>query len=146
MESPPVSVGALCAGYGGLELGLAMAGMNVDHRWYAENDKNASAVMAAHHPNVPNLGDLTEITDPPPVDMIAAGFPCQPVSMAGKRRGIHDERWLIEDVCRIGRDSGARWLLLENVPGILTANSGEAFGKVVRALAENGFTAEWTCL
>lgn len=53
---------ALCAGYGGLELGLEMAGVHVDLVWYSEIDKHASLVMAHHHPDVPNLGDLTTIT------------------------------------------------------------------------------------
>ena len=137
-------VAALCAGYGGLELGLQMAGVDVDLAWYAEIDKHAASVMAHHHPQVPNLGDLTEITDPPPVDVMTAGFPCQPVSTAGKRKGVNDDRWLINDVCEVARRADARWLLLENVPGIFTANRGEAFYQVLAALAENGFAAEWT--
>ena len=141
-----VKAAALCAGYGGLEMGLAMAGVEVELAWYAEIDKAPSEVMARHHPDVPNLGDLTLITDPPEVDIVTAGFPCQPVSTAGKRKGIHDERWLIDDVCRVASRAGARWLVLENVAGVLTANRGEAFYQVLRALAENGFTAEWTCL
>ncbi len=139
-----MKVGAMCAGYGGLELGLSLAGLEVELTWYAEIDKHAAQVMAHHHPDVPNLGDLTEITDPPRVDVVTAGFPCQPVSTAGKRKGVNDERWLIEDVCRVARETGAQWLLLENVSGIFTANRGEAFLRVLEALAENGFAAEWT--
>lgn len=138
------TVAALCSGYGGLELGLQLAGVDVDLRWYAEIDRHASQVMAHHHPHVPNLGDLTEITDPPAVDVVAAGFPCQPVSHAGKRKGVNDARWLIDDVCQVARRADARWLLLENVSGIFTANRGEAFYRVLAALAENGFAAEWT--
>jgi DNA (cytosine-5)-methyltransferase 1 len=139
-----MKVGAMCAGYGGLELGLSLAGLEVELTWYAEIDKHAAQVMAHHHPDVPNLGDLTEITDPPRVDVVTAGFPCQPVSTAGKRKGVNDERWLIEDVCRVARETGAQWLLLENVSGIFTANRGEAFLRVLEALAQNGFAAEWT--
>jgi len=139
-----VRVGALCAGYGGLELGLSLAGLDVELTYYAEIDKHAAQVMAHHHPDVPNLGDLTEIADPPRVDVVTAGFPCQPVSTAGKRKGVNDERWLIDDVCRVARETGAQWLLLENVSGIFTANRGEAFLRVLEALAENGFAAEWT--
>jgi len=141
-----MKVAALCAGYGGLELGLTMAGVDVDLTWYAETDRHASQVMAHHHPDAPNLGDLTAITDPPPVDIVTAGFPCQPVSMAGKRKGITDERWLIDDVCRVARNTGADWLILENVAGLLTANGGDAMARVVSALAENGFDARWTCV
>ena len=141
-----VKAAALCAGYGGLEMGLALAGVEVDLNWYAEIDKAPSAVMAHHHPDVPNLGDLTLITDPPEVDIVTAGFPCQPVSTAGKRKGIHDERWLIDDVCRVASRAGARWLVLENVAGVITANRGEAFYQILRALASYGFAAEWVCV
>jgi len=139
-----MKVGALCAGYGGLELGLQTAGVDVDLCWYAEIDKHASQVMAHHHPSVPNLGDLTQIGEAPRVELVAAGFPCQPVSHAGKRKGVDDHRWLIDDVCRVARRADARWLLLENVAGIFMANRGEAFFRVLTALAENGFDAEWT--
>jgi DNA (cytosine-5)-methyltransferase 1 len=139
-----VRVGALCAGYGGLELGLSLTGVDVDLTWYAEINKHAAQVMGHHHPDVPNLVDLTEITDPPRVDVVTAGFPCQPVSIAGKRKGVKDERWLIEDVCRVAWEAGAEWLILENVAGLRSANGGDAMARVVSALAGNGFGAEWT--
>ena len=137
-------VGALCAGYGGLEMGLSLAGVDVNLVWFSEIDKHAAQVMGYHHPDVPNLGDLTEITDPPPVNVVTAGFPCQPVSTAGKRKGVNDERWLIDDVCRVAREAGADWLILENVAGLRSANGGDAMARVVSALAGNGFAAEWT--
>lgn len=132
-------VGALCAGYGGLELGLGH-----DPIWVSETDPHASAVLAARFPDAPNLGDLTELDDPPPVDLITAGFPCQPVSTAGQRAGIHDERWLIDDIVEVVRRSGARAVVLENVLGLLTANDGDAMARVCSALAGLGFDAEWT--
>ncbi len=138
-------VGALCAGYGGLELGLQLAGIDTDLVWVSETDKHASAVLDARF-GVPNLGDLTEITDPPQVDAITAGFPCQPVSHAGRRAGIDDERWLIRDVVSVAERAGAQWIFLENVRGVLTANQGDAFGQVLDALAEGGFNAEWACI
>jgi DNA (cytosine-5)-methyltransferase 1 len=70
---------ALCSGYGGLELGLEFAGWEPELVAYAEKDLHASKVMARHWPDVPNMGDLTEIVDPPAVDLVTAGFPCQPV-------------------------------------------------------------------
>ena len=121
-----------------------MAGYDVELAWFAEIDAHAASVMAHHNPDAPNLGDLTQITDPPPVDIVTAGFPCQPVSMAGKRKGVNDERWLIEDVCSVASDAGAHWLILENVSGLLSANGGDAMARVVAALAANGFAARWT--
>ena len=138
-------VGALCAGYGGLELGLQLAGIDTDLVWVSETDKHASAVLDARF-GVPNLGDLTEIVDPPAVDAITAGFPCQPVSHAGRRAGIDDERWLIRDVVSVARQAGAQWIFLENVRGLLTANQGDAFGQVLDALADGGFDARWACV
>ena len=138
-------VGALCAGYGGLELGLQLAGIDTDLVWVSEIDKPASAVLDARF-GVPNLGDLTGITDPPGVDAVTAGFPCQPVSHAGKRAGVDDERWLIRDVVSVARQAGAQWIFLENVRGLLTASGGEAYGQVLDALAEGGFDARWACV
>ena len=138
-------VGALCAGYGGLELGLQLAGIDTDLIWVAETDKHASAVLDARF-GVPNLGDLTQIVDPPEVDVVTAGFPCQPVSHAGKGAGVHDERWLIRDVVTVARRAGAQWIFMENVRGLLSANKGEAFGQVLDALAEGGFDARWACI
>lgn len=140
------TVAALCAGYGGLELGLTHAGIDHTLAWYAEIDPHASTVMAHHHPAAPNLGDLRDITNPPPVDIVTAGFPCQPVSTAGARLGIDDGRWLIRDVVTVWQSSGARWLILENVWGLLTANDGRAFGEVLDALATVGATARWACV
>lgn len=140
-------VGELCAGYGGIRLGLDLAGIETDLAWWADNDPRPAAVMAAHHPTAPNLGDITEITDPPTVDIVTAGFPCQPVSTAGERRGVNDERWLVDDVCRVARLCGSRMLILENVAGILTANGGDAMARVCEAMAREGFRRwEWGTL
>ncbi len=137
---------ALCAGYGGLELGLHLAGFDVELSWYAEIDKGACTIMEANYPGVPNLGDLTLIEDAPAVELVTAGFPCQPVSISGSRKGIDDERWLIHDVCKVASRVGAKWLFLENVGGLYSANGGRALSQVVVALASYGFSAEWTCL
>jgi DNA (cytosine-5)-methyltransferase 1 len=141
-----VKTAALCAGYGGLELGLHLAGFDVELSWYAEIDKGACTIMEANYPGVPNLGDLTLIEDAPAVELVTAGFPCQPVSTAGSRKGVDDERWLIHDVCKVASRVGAQWLFLENVGGLYSANGGRAFSQVVVALASYGFSAEWTCL
>ena len=133
----------MCAGYGGLELALQFLGLEPELLWFSEIDSNAAKVVEARFGSPPNLGDLTKIGDAPKVDVVTAGFPCQPVSEAGSRKGVFDDRWLIDDVCKIASRSGAELLILENVIGILNANNGFAMARTVSALAENGFSAEW---
>jgi len=140
------TVGSLCSGYGGLELGLQQAGIDFELGWFSEVDSKAASVIATHHPGVENLGDLTEIEFCPAVDIVTAGFPCQPVSKAGKNLGVDDERWLIEDVVRIAGRANAKWVFLENTAGILSASDGNAMARVVSALAAGGFDAEWLCV
>ena len=79
----------------------------------------------------------------PPVDLICGGFPCQPVSHAGKRKGDKDERWLWPEFLRIICEVRPRWVLAENVPGLLSVDSGRLFGGILRDLAESGYDAEW---
>ena len=74
------------------------------------------------------------------VDVITAGFPCQPFSTAGKRKGEADERNMWPDTIRVIREVGPEWCLLENVPGLVTSGY---FGTILRDLAEAGFDAEW---
>lgn len=132
-------VGSLCSGYGGLD--LAVGG---DLQYVAEIDPHASTVLAERFPGVPNLGDLTT-ADPESVDLITAGFPCQPVSVAGRRAGTEDERWLWDDIAAFVRRMEPRpsYLFFENVAGLLTANNGRAVARVLHDLAALGFDAEW---
>lgn len=73
------------------------------------------------------------------VDLVTAGFPCQPVSVAGKRLAQEDHRWMWPDVARVIREAGPCLVFLENVPGLLV----RGFGDVLGDLAEMGFAAEW---
>jgi len=101
-----LTVGSLFSGIGGIDLGLERAGMRVV--WQSEIDPYASRVLAKHWPGVPNLGDITKIdwendgldrgdgiARSLHVDVVAGGFPCQPVSQAGKRLAQLDARWQI---------------------------------------------------
>lgn len=81
-----------------------------------------------------------------PVDLICGGFPCQPVSHAGRRLGAADERWFWPEFLRIIREVRPRWALAENVPGLLSIDAGRLFGGMLRDLAENGYDAEWDCI
>ena len=137
-----LTVGSLFSGIGGLDLGLERAGMTV--RWQVENDPYCCAVLEKYWPKVRRYGDITTLNprDLDPVDLICGGFPCQPVSVAGKRLGQDDPRWLWPEFARIIRVLRPRYVLVENVPGLLV----QGFGDVLGDLASSGYDAEWDCL
>ena len=111
---------SLCAGIGGLDLALEAMGHEI--AWHAEYDANPSKVLAHHWPGVPNYGDITTIdwAAVEPVDIITAGYPCQPFSHAGLRKGTSDVRHLWPTICRAVSEIRPRYVLLENVRGHLT--------------------------
>jgi DNA (cytosine-5)-methyltransferase 1 len=135
-------VGSLFSGIGGFDLGLERAGMEVI--WQVENDPYCQKVLAKHWPDVPCYGDVHDVGahNLAEVDVICGGFPCQPVSQAGKQRGQDDERWLWPQFARIVGELRPRYVLVENVPGILIRGLGDVLGD----LAELGYDAEWGCV
>jgi DNA (cytosine-5)-methyltransferase 1 len=141
-----LTVGSLFSGIGGLDLGLERAGMEV--RWQVEKNAFCQRVLMHHWPDVPRYEDVTTLTgeELAPVDLVCGGFPCQPVSQAGQQKGTDDDRWLWPEFQRIVGLLRPRYVLVENVTGLLTANGGHAFGEVIGDLADLGMDAEWTCL
>lgn len=140
-------IGSLCTGIAGLELGLQYAGIETKPVFVSDIAPGPCEWLEQAMPYTPNLGDFTELNELPEVDIITAGFPCQPVSTAGLRKGIKDERWLFDDICRLVSRMDSRPVLwLENVSGILTANSGDAMGRVVYGLADIGYHITWGTL
>ena len=134
-----MKVGSLFSGIGGLDLGLERAGMTI--AWHSEIDLYACKVLAKHWPGVPNHGDIKNIDwqTIEPVDVICGGYPCQPFSTAGKRRGTNDPRHLwpwVRDAISALRP---RYAILENVRGHLTMGGLT----VISELAEIGYDAEW---
>ena len=134
-----MKVGSLFTGIGGLDLGLERAGMKI--AWQVEIDPFCRQVLEKHWPHVPKYGDIRQIRgdELEPVDLIAGGFPCQPVSVAGKRKGQKDERWLWPEFARIIRVVRPQYVLVENVPGLLVREMGDVLGD----MAEMGYDAEW---
>ena len=112
--------GSLFAGIGGIDLGLERAGMEC--AWQVEIDDYCQRVLAKHWPDVKRYRDVREVgkKNLEPVDLIAGGFPCQPHSVAGKRLGEEDDRNLWPEFIRIIRETRPRYVLAENVPGIIT--------------------------
>jgi DNA (cytosine-5)-methyltransferase 1 len=135
--------GDLCSGIGGFALAARMAG-GIDTRWFVEIEPFCQRVLAKHWPGVPIYDDLRtlDLSGIEPVDLLTAGFPCQPVSNAGKRLGEADPRWLWPHVARCIRGLRPRWVLLENVPQL--RNRG--MGSVVGSLAACGYDCEWDCI
>ena len=85
--------------------------------------------------------DTEEALDEYKVDLLCGGFPCQPFSVAGKRKGTSDKRWLWPEFIRVIRLLRPNYILVENVPGILA--SWEGMGEILRGLAQSGYDAEW---
>jgi DNA (cytosine-5)-methyltransferase 1 len=101
-----------------------------------------SAVLAHHYPSVPNLGDMTKFEEwnLEPIDLLVGGTPCQSFSVAGLRKGLEDPRGnLMLTYLAIARRYRPRWLVWENVPGVLSSNGGRDFGTFLGALGELGY-------
>lgn len=141
---------ALCAGLGGVDLGIRIA--RPDHRLVGVVERQAycAAVLVARMADAdmdlaPIWSDIATF-DPRPwrgcVDLVTAGFPCQPTSVAGLRRAQADERWLWPEVWRVARGVECRYLFVENPTGLFTAG----FGDILSDLASFGWDAEWDCI
>ena len=129
-------VGSLFTGYGGLD--MAVGG---DVVWYSEIEPAACKILAEHYPGVPNLGDITAVdwSTVEPVDVITGGYPCQPFSTAGMRRGKNDERHLWPYVRNAISTLRPAFAVLENVRGHLSMGLADVIGD----LAGVGYDARW---
>ncbi|OZC48916.1 DNA (cytosine-5-)-methyltransferase [Rhodococcoides fascians A21d2] len=130
----------LFAGIGGLELGLAEAGWST--QLLCEVDPGAQAVLTARMPDVPLHSDVTTLRSlPADTELVAAGFPCQDLSQAGRTAGITGARsGLVDEVFRlVTRRRGPRWLLIENVPFMLQLGRGAAMRHITDALEDLGY-------
>jgi len=117
--------------------------------FFAENEKFPSAVIRHHYPGIPNHGDIRNYESWPDhaIDVLAGGTPCQSFSIAGLRAGLDDPRGnLMLTYLAIARRYRPRWLVWENVPGVLSSNGGSDFGTLLRGLAELGYHATWRVL
>lgn len=137
-----LTFGSLFAGIGGMDLGLERAGWEC--RWQVEIDEWCRKVLTKHWPDVPKYTDVREVggDNLERVDLIAGGFPCQPVSLMGHRLAQFDPRWLWPEFGRLVGELRPRYVLVENVTGLLTAGVGDVLGD----LAACGYDAEWQCI
>jgi DNA (cytosine-5)-methyltransferase 1 len=137
---------SLFAGIGGLDLGLERAGMECVAQ--VEIDDFCQKILTKHWPDVPKFKDVRDVGkhNLPAADLIAGGFPCQPHSLAGKRKASIDNRDLWPEFARIVREYEPEWVMGENVPGLLSSDAGRFFGGVLRDLAASGYDVEWQSL
>jgi DNA (cytosine-5)-methyltransferase 1 len=129
----------LFAGVGGIELGLEKAGWTTE--LLCELDESAQRVLSAGFPGVPLVADVRTLRSLPKVDLVAAGFPCQDLSQAGKTAGISGRQsGLVDEVFRlVGRRRAPAWLLIENVSFMLHLEGGRAMAHLTDRLSELGF-------
>ena len=161
-----MKIGSLFSGYGGLDLAVSAVTGGVV-AWHCEWDAAPSKILEKHFPGVPNYRDvsLVDFTEVEPVDILTGGFPCQDLSLAGKRAGLKEGTrsglWI--EFARAIEELKPRLVVIENVRGLLSANAhsdlefcawcmGEAngepslraLGAVLGSLADLGYDAKWT--
>ena len=139
MTEDKLTVGSLFSGIGGFDLGFERAGMTV--QWQAEIDKHARRVLARWWPAAHCYDDVKEIGGSAPrVDVLCGGFPCQDLSVAGRRAGLAGERsGLFHEFMRVVDEVAPRWVVIENVPCLLSSNDGRDMGTVLGTLADLGY-------
>ena len=120
---------------------------------FAEIEKFPASVLAYRYPEVPNLGDVTNVNWKEfslangPVDLVVFGSPCQSFSVAGKRLGMDDPRGnLALHALSVVGELRPRWFIFENVPGLLSSAGGSDFGLFLRSVDELGYSACWRVL
>ena len=142
---------SLYTGGGGLDLGFRRANPDAVPLLYVERELPAAAFVVDHIKaglldEAPVWADTGTLDCRPfagKVDWIIGGFPCQPFSVAGNRKGTDDERWLWEHIRRLASEIRPRYLFLENTPGVLVR---DGIGTVLGELSEIGYDAEWVCV
>lgn len=158
-------IGSLFSGYGGLDMGV-MAAIGGQVAWHVEYDKAPSKILAHHWPDIPNFGDVTttDWSSVPPVDVLTGGFPCQDVSLAGRRAGLTSgtRSGLWSEYARAIDVLNPQMVVIENVRGLLSAQASgalepdpwgmgdgatrpvvNALGVVLGDLASLGYDAKW---
>jgi DNA (cytosine-5)-methyltransferase 1 len=111
-------------------------------QWFSEIKKFPSAVLQHHYPDTPNHGDMTSFKEWPndPINILVGGTPCQSFSVAGLRKGLSDPRGnLMLTYLAIAAQYQPKWLVWENVPGVLSSNRGRDFGTFLGALGKLGY-------
>ena len=139
--------GSVCSGIEAATMAWHVMGW--EPAFFSEIEAFPCSVLQHHYPQVPNLGDMTKYEEWPDhaIDLLVGGTPCQSFSVAGLRQGLADPRGnLMLTYLAIARRYQPRWLVWENVPGVLSSNGGRDFGTFIRGLEECGYHAAWRVL
>lgn len=142
---------SLFSGIGGLDLAAEMAGFRTVGQ--CEWADYPTKILEKHWPDVPRWRDIRTLTGESFYEktriarptVVSGGFPCQPHSLSGKRLASNDERNLWGELFRVFCETHAKWLVAENVPGLLSSEDGRFFGRVLRDLAKVGCNVWWYC-
>ena len=144
---------SLFAGVGGFDLAMQRQGVKVVAS--VEIDKKCNEVLAKHFPDAKQFDDVTTVKGSDLIGagfnsstgIIAGGFPCQDLSVAGKRAGLAGARsGLFWEAARIVEEAQSEYFILENVPGLLSSNKGADFGVVLGTMADLGYSVGWRVL
>ena len=132
----------LFSGIGGFSLGLESTG-GFETIAFVEKDDFCQKVLKKHWPNITIEGDIRNVKgDKYEADVITGGFPCQPFSVAGKRKGTDDDRYLWDETIRVVRECKPRWFIGENVEGLININNGVVLRQVQTDLEKEGFEVQ----
>lgn len=136
-------IGSLFSGYAGLDQAVESF-FDAEVAWFVEYEDAPSRILAHHYPGVPNHGDVTTLdwSTVEPVDILTGGYPCQPFSQNGRRKGTEDDRHLWPYVREAIRRLRPKYTILENVRG----HRSLGFDRVLGDMAEDGLHARWTSL
>lgn len=163
-----MKIGSLFSGYGGLDIAVAKH-YNAKVVWHCEWDDAPAKILEHNFPGIPNYRDITKVdfTKVEPVDILTGGFPCQDLSLAGKRAGLKEgtRSGLWNEMARAIQELQPKKVIIENVRGLLSANANNgmeyseedlailngkpalrAMGAVLGDLADLGYDAKWTGL
>lgn len=141
--------GSVCSGVEAAT--VAWHDLGFEPQWFSEVDAFPSAVLQHHYPTIPNHGDMTKFkewnTDEQTIDLLVGGTPCQSFSVAGLRQGLEDPRGnLMLTYLAMADRFKPKWLVWENVPGVLSSNGGRDFGTFLGALGKIGYGFSWRIL
>ena len=141
MKQSELTHGSLFSGIGGFELGAEMAG--IDTLWNCEIERFQGEILKRRFPHAERFTDIKKTTSLRYVDIISGGFPCQDISVAGKREGIKGSRsGLWSEMYRIIREVRPKYVIVENSPALTISG----FEQVLCDLSKIGFNAEWQCI